>query len=109
MTTQYPQYQQPPYPPEPGYDAIPQHQDQDSIGSWGLPTFLICIPIVNLIYLLLLAFDGRYSLGKRNFARATLIWMLVGFALSILLGILFPAAGLSIFSELSNNNSLIVG
>lgn len=109
MTTQYPQYQQPPYPPEPGYDAIPQHQDQDSLGSWVLTTFLMFIPLVNLIYLLVLAFGGGYSPGKRNFARATLIWMLVGFALSILLGILFAAAGLSIFSELSNNYSLIFG
>lgn len=100
--SQHPQYQQPYYQPGPGSDYIPQPQNQDSLGSWVLTTFLMFIPLVNIIYLLVLAFGGGYSVGKRNFARATLIWMLVGIVLSIILGIFLATAGMSIFSELAN-------
>lgn len=98
---QYPQYEQPPYQPYPGTVSP---QDQESLGGWVLVTFLMFIPLVNIIYLLVLAFGNGNSLAKRNFARASLIWMLVGIALSILVSILFASAGLAIFNELMNQD-----
>lgn len=96
----------PPYPqpnqPAPVYDAIPAQQSQENLGGWVLVVLLTLIPLVNIIYLLVLAFGTGQSVAKRNFARATLIWMAAGIVLSILLGILLAAAGLSIFSELAN-------
>ena len=100
--TQYPQYQQPYDQHSPGYDYVPQQQDPESLGSWVLVTFVMFIPLVNLIYLLVLAFGSGTSIAKRNFARASLIWMAVGIVVTIVLGILFAVAGMSIFSELSN-------
>ena len=100
--TQYPQYQQPYEQPGLGYDSVPQQQDPESLGSWVLVTFVMFIPLVNLIYLLVLAFGNATSIAKRNFARASLIWMAVGLVVSIVLGILFAVAGMSIFSELAN-------
>lgn len=104
--TQYPPYQQPNQPSQPmdpgyGYSNLPP-QDQESLGSWVLVTFIMFIPIVNVIYLLVLAFGSGTTIAKRNFARASLIWMLVGIALSIVLGILFAALGVSLFNEMSN-------
>ena len=47
---QYPQYHQPPYQPaDPGYSNLPP-QDQESLGSWVLVTFIMFIPLVNLIH-----------------------------------------------------------
>jgi di/tricarboxylate transporter len=95
-----------PYPrpdqPSPVYDAIPDQQQQESLGGWILAVLLTLIPIVNIIYLLVLAFGTGPSVAKRNFAWATLIWMAVGIVLSIVLAILLAAAGLSVFSELAN-------
>lgn len=104
--TQYPPYQQPNQPGQPmdpgyGYSNLPP-QDQESLGSWVLVTFIMFIPIVNVIYLLVLAFGSGTTIAKRNFACASLIWMLVGIALSIVLGILFAALGVSLFNEMSN-------
>lgn len=105
---QYPQYRQQPSQPtypeaEVNYDYVPAQQDQESLGSWVLLTFILFIPLVNIIYLLVLAFGTTTSKAKRNFARASLIWMAVGLVVSIVLGILFAAAGASIFAELLNS------
>lgn len=107
MSSQYPQYPQqqqlPPsnLPPASGGYA-PQQPTNEGLGGWVLTVFLTMIPLVNIIYLLVLAFGGSFSIGKKNFARATLIWMAVGIVLSILVGILIASAGVSIFNELEN-------
>ena len=94
-----------PYPrsdqPSLVYDAIPAQQ-QEGLGGWIMTVLLTLIPFVNIIYLLVLAFGTGPSVAKRNFARATLIWMAVGIVLTIVLAILLAAAGLSVFSELAN-------
>lgn len=97
--TQQP-YQQPYH--QPGYDYLPPVQERESLGSWILVVFIMFIPLINIIYLLVLAFGATPSIAKRNFARATLIWMAIGLVVSILVGILFGMAGLSFFSELAN-------
>lgn len=105
----YPQYQQQHLPlsnlPQQHGGYAPQQEATDGLGSWVLTTFLMFIPLVNIIYLLVLAFGGSNSLAKRNFARATLIWMLVSFVLAIIVAIVLATAGVSIFNELSNSYS----
>jgi len=107
--TQYPPYQQPNQQMDPnyGYSNLPP-QDQESLGSWVLVTFIMFIPLVNIIYLLVLAFGSTNSMAKRNFARASLIWMLVGIVLSIVLFILFAAMGASLFNEYANTYGFLV-
>ena len=97
--SQYPQYQQQLPPSNLPYAA--PHQSTEGLGSWMLAVFLTMIPLVNIIYLLVLAFGGSISVAKKNFARATLIWMVIGIVLSILLAILFASLGISLFNELS--------
>lgn len=100
--THYQPYPQPHDAPEPGFDSIPMPQDRETLGSWIVVMLLTFIPLVNIIYLLVLAFGASTSVAKRNFARASLIWMAVGLVLSIVLGILLAVAGLSVFAELAN-------
>jgi len=100
--SQYPQYQTlpPSNLPQPAGGYVPQHAD--SLGSWIFTTFIMFIPIVNFIYLLVLAFGGSVSIAKKNFARASLIWMIVGVVLSIVGVILLLMTGVSLLDELSN-------
>lgn len=100
--TQYHPYPQPTGPPELGFDSLPSPQEGETLGSWILVVLLTFIPVVNIIYLLVLAFGATTSVAKRNFARASLIWMAVGLVVIIVLGILLAVAGLSVFTELMN-------
>ena len=45
---------------------------------------LMCIPFVNFIMLLVWAFSAGTPVSKANWAKATLIFMLIGFVLVIL-------------------------
>ena len=49
----------------------------DSVGSWFLTILLLCIPIVNFVYLIVLLFGVGGSVAKVNMARATLIWLVI--------------------------------
>lgn len=100
---QHPQYQQQPLQSNLPY--APPQQSTDGLGSWVLTVFLTMIPLVNIIYLLVLAFGGSSSIAKSNFARASLIWIVVGIVLSIVGVILAVSFGASIFNELSNSYS----
>lgn len=55
-----------------------------TIGDWIITMLLMCIPLVNLILLLVWAFGSSAPVSKANWAKATLIFMLVGIVLAIL-------------------------
>src|SRR5699024_3519948 len=84
-----------------GYDALP-YQQQEGLGGWIMAVLLTLIPFINIMYVRMLTFGTGPSVAKRNFARATLIWLAAGIVLSRVLGILLAAAGLSVSSELAN-------
>ena len=68
----------------------------DSVGSWMLTLFLMAIPVVNLVWLLMLVFGSGHSASKRNWAKATLIWAVIGAVLSIILVVVLGALGWTI-------------
>ncbi len=72
-----------------------QHQaDEVTLGDWMITMLLSFIPIVNIIMLFVWAFGSSTNPSKANWAKATLIWMLIG----IVLGVLFIiAVGTAIF------------
>ena len=78
--------------------AQPYDEGADSVGSWMLTTFLAAIPLFGLIYLLMLAFGSGHSASKRNWAKATLIWMVIGVVLSIILVVVLGALGWTFFN-----------
>ena len=91
----YPPYSSSPDPdqPAPGYAAP---QPAESIGSWLLTIFVAGIPLVGFIYVLVVAFGGSSSEAKKNWARATLIWMVIGIALAIIIGVFAALSGYGI-------------
>lgn len=52
-----------------------------STGDWFVTMLLLAIPIVNIIMLLVWAFGGGTNPSKSNYAKAVLIWLLIGFIL----------------------------
>jgi len=60
---------------------VTQQHPAITLGEW-MWTILICaIPLVNLIMLLVWAFSGNVNPSKSNFAKASLIWMVIGVVL----------------------------
>lgn len=87
-----PVYQQGAYPPQ-GYQtpAYGQHaytppppEEPVSTGEWVWTILVSVIPLVGLVLLLVWAFGGNTKVGKRNWARAMLIFSAVIVAFYIL-------------------------
>ncbi|MBP3240878.1 MAG: hypothetical protein J6M92_10095 [Oribacterium sp.] len=79
-------YNQPYYnnvPPQPPYNNM-ELERPCSLGDWMITLFITFIPVLGFIMLLVWAFGGGSSKSKANWAKATLIWMIIGIILSIL-------------------------
>ena len=48
-----------------------------SVGNWMLVYVLMCIPFVNLIMLFVWAFGSGAPASQANWAKATLLWMVI--------------------------------
>ncbi len=57
-----------------------------SVGNWMLTLLLMCIPLVNLIMLFVWAFGSSTPASKANWAKASLIWLVIGI---VLYGVIF--------------------
>ncbi|MDR3053713.1 MAG: hypothetical protein LBU48_07630 [Coriobacteriales bacterium] len=88
-----PQYQQNYAPtPQPGMPQqyAPANQDV-TLGDWVLTIFLTAIPLVGFIMLFVWGFGSSTPESKKNWARATLIWYVIGVIVSILFAVFFGA------------------
>jgi len=56
-------------------------EDVVSLGEWILTIFLMWIPIVNFVLLIVWAFGSNTKPSKANWAKATLLWMVIGVVL----------------------------
>ena len=74
---QQPQYQQ--YPPR----QISFEREATSTGKWVLTLFLVCIPILNIILMFVWAFGASTEPSKKNWARANIIWAVIGIIVTI--------------------------
>lgn len=63
---------------------IKQNQSVVTIGDWIITMILMCIPIVNFIMLLVWAFSRSTPASKVNWAKASLIFMIIGFVLLLI-------------------------
>lgn len=57
-----------------------------TIGDWIITMIIMMIPLVNLIMLFVWAFGSGTSESKANWAKASLIFMLIGIIISIIFG-----------------------
>lgn len=58
-------------------------------GNWMLTTLLMFIPVVNIILLFVWAFGSNTPVSKSNWAKASLIWGLIGIALYVVAILIF--------------------
>lgn len=96
---QAPGWGQTPYPQQtyqPTY--APSGNRIVGVGDWFVTILLMAIPIVNIVMLFIWGFGSSTPESKSNWAKAQLIWMAIGIALSILITLLFGAALTSILS-----------
>lgn len=68
-----------------------------TVGDWLLTLVLLSVPLLNVVLLLVWAFDGRTHPNKANFCKAYLIVMVAVTLLAVLLllgfGFLIEASG----------------
>ena len=69
----------------------PESEPPVTIGDWVLTIFLSGIPCVGLILLLVWAFGSNTPKSKANWAKATLIWAIIGLVLGIICYAIFGA------------------
>ncbi len=84
-----PQYQQPQYQQsyqQPGYTPAVDNSPL-SVGQYIGMYLIQLIPVVGFILLLVWAFSADTNLNKKNWAKAMLIIMLIGIALTIVISI----------------------
>jgi hypothetical protein len=66
-----------------------------TVREWLLTLLVSAIPVIGLIMMFVWAFGGGAPPSKANWAKAMLLWMVIGFALAfgfLLLFVLFAAS-----------------
>ncbi|MDO5747884.1 MAG: hypothetical protein Q4P66_09565 [Actinomycetaceae bacterium] len=98
----YPQGGMPPqqYSQQPMYPKPEGFFQQETLGSWIVTLLIAGIPFVGWIWPLVLAFSDIGSEAKKQFARACLIFALVGIVLWIIMALAF---GTVFFSVIPTN------
>ncbi len=74
-----------------------------STGGWFVFMLILCIPIVNLIYILVQAFGSNSNRNKQGYCRAMLLWMVLCIAGGIA-GVVLFGAGISKLMDNPNFN-----
>jgi cell division protein FtsW (lipid II flippase) len=90
-----------PTPQSPMAGSTPSTEPM-SVKDWVITLLITYIPLVGLIMLLVWAFDNTTNLNKKNFAKASLLWMLIGIILTVIIFALFMGA---FFSMMDSMNS----
>ncbi len=66
-------------------DDVIDVNDPVGMGDFVLSIFLTAIPVINIICLLVWIFSKNTKPSKRNWAKAKLIWVLVGLVITLIL------------------------
>lgn len=64
--------------------SVQQQEKVLTIGDWMVTILLLCIPLVNIIMLIVWACSSSTPKSKKNFAIAQLIYMAIAIVLSFL-------------------------
>jgi hypothetical protein len=73
-----------------------------STKDWFITQLITYIPLVGLIMLLVWAFDSSTNLNKKNFAKASLLWVLIGIGLAIIFFVLFASLMMGVVGSMEN-------
>lgn len=69
-----------------------------TMGQWIINMLIVCIPLVGFIMLIVWATSSSENPNRSNWAKAQLIFMVIGFVLYLLLASVIGAAFGSMFS-----------
>lgn len=69
-----------------------------SVGDWFITMLITAVPIVGIVMLFVWAFGNGTNVTKANWAKAMLLWMLIGGVITVLFMVLFFAAFMSRYS-----------
>lgn len=69
-----------------GQQSLPQHNlyPPITLKEWLITFLLVCIPMANFIFLITWAFSSDINPNKSNWAKATLIWMVIAALFAII-------------------------
>lgn len=106
-----PQYAPQPVYNQPSGEPTGKYAPITTGGFVGI-SFLLLIPVVNIILLIIWACGGCKKITKRNYARAALIMLLIGLILSLIIGlslrfIVYPKLGIDANSAYGGLSGLI--
>lgn len=94
--TAYGQYQQQPYGQQyqlqQPYATASDAEEPMSFADWMVTLLLLYIPCVNFIMLLVWAFGADTKKTKSNYAKASLVWMVIGTVVSTVIVMLYIGA-----------------
>jgi hypothetical protein len=60
------------------------HPEPVSVTDWLITILLTSLPVINLIMLFVWAFGDSTHPSKSNWARASLIWMVIGIVIGVI-------------------------
>jgi len=70
-----------------------------SVGEWFITILVMAIPVIGIVMLFVWAFSANTNVNRSNYAKAALLWMVVGiFIVLAVLGFL----GVAFFGNLFN-------
>jgi len=79
-----------------------QHTEPMSMKDWFITLLISYIPLVGLIMLIVWAFDSNTNVNKKNWAKASLIWMLIGIGIAIIIFVIFMSVFLGAMSSIES-------
>ena len=71
-----------------------------SATDWLLTIFLEGLPLIGLVFLLIWSFGDNQPQERATYAKATLIWTLIGLGIAAFFFIIFGSAMLAAFSQM---------
>jgi hypothetical protein len=73
-----------------------------SVKDWFVSILITAIPLVGFIMLLVWAFDSSTNLNKKNWAKASLLWMVIAIVLVVIFFALFAGLLMSLGNSYGN-------
>ncbi len=70
-----------------------------SVGEWFITILITAIPLVGIIMLFVWAFSSNTNINRSNWAKASLLWMVVGFVIAFLI---FGIIGFSFWNGINS-------
>ncbi|MDR6550707.1 hypothetical protein [Paenibacillus qinlingensis] len=81
--------------------GLDQRENVMTVKNWLITSLILMIPIVNIVMLFVWAFGDNANKNKANYAKASLLLMLIVIAFYAIIAIIF----FSIFADALSNNT----